>query len=133
MLAQCGAVSCDWRATRHEESAARGEPGLPSLTYGQRQKGKSADRSQLYSSARKPDPDTGRAELDGSAELSGLPTENLNCAVKLQLHAGFLSCRCHQVTVTKIGVCYSPHSRIAGDSWGNQWRLAICLKQRRAS
>jgi len=32
---------------------------------------------------RKPDLYTGRAELDGSAELGGSPTENLNYAVKL--------------------------------------------------
>jgi len=48
MLAQCGAASCDWRATlAHEEAPARGEPGLPlgcAVTYGQRHKGKSADR-----------------------------------------------------------------------------------------
>ena len=31
MLAQCGAASCDWRATpAHEEAPARGEPGLGS-------------------------------------------------------------------------------------------------------
>jgi hypothetical protein len=44
MLAQCGAASCDWRATpAHEEAPARGEPGLPlgcAVTYGQRHKGK---------------------------------------------------------------------------------------------
>jgi len=50
MLAQCGAASCDWRATpAHEEAPARGEPGLPlgcAVTYGQRHKGKSVDRSR---------------------------------------------------------------------------------------
>ena len=50
MLAQCGAASCDWRATpAHEEAPAGGEPGLPlgcAVTYGQRHKGKSADRSR---------------------------------------------------------------------------------------
>jgi hypothetical protein len=42
MLAQCGAPSCDWRATpAYKEALARGEPGLPlgcAVTYGQRHK-----------------------------------------------------------------------------------------------
>ena len=40
-------------------------------------------RSELTAHKESPIWGTGRAELDGSAELGGSPTENLNYAVKL--------------------------------------------------